>query len=531
MKFKLFSFCLIGLSTMAVLAQEKPNKEWHLMSASDNKYTAGIAAKQAYELVADREARPVIVAILDGGIDTTHEDLKSNLWVNEDEIPGNGIDDDNNGFIDDIHGWNFLGGDTANVVYANMEFLRINRALNAKRWSGEKLSMKEVTLFERTKDEIREFKADAEKSLEQAKSALEVYTEAHTIMANALGGADYSTDELLSYKPQTEREAQSQSVLIYFNRINVTIDDIKEFKERAETMLNYNVNPDFDPRGIVGDDLTDWNDSIYGNNDIMATDPSHGTHVAGIVGAVRNNETGIDGIAPNVKLMVVRCVPDGDEYDKDVANAILYAVRNGAQIINMSFGKYYATHSEWVQRAIEVAEKKGVLLVHAAGNDARNIDEADHYPVNTSGISSPYWIEVGAHKNTTKKKLYLAPFSNYGQESVQIFAPGYDIYSTLPEANEYDYQSGTSMAAPVVTGALAFLMSYFPDVPAAEWKNLITTYANDYAKLKVYKPSEEDEVPEKVRFAELCNGGKSLNLARVTEQVLEESSSAVVSVD
>jgi subtilisin family serine protease len=526
MKLRIFSLYLLSVCTLSAFAQEKPNKAWHLMSASDDKYTAGIAANQAYELVANREAKPVIVAILDSGIDTTHEDLKANLWVNEDEIPGNGIDDDNNGFIDDIHGWNFLGGDTANVVYANLEFLRINRKLNKKRWNGEKLSMDEVTLYEKTKDEIKEFKSEAEAALAQASEALNVYTEAHNFMANALGGADYTMDEVAEYNPESETQARYRAILLYFNSVNVSLKDIKEWKEQSETMLNYNVNPDFDPRGIIGDDLTDWNDSIYGNNDIMATDPSHGTHVAGIVGAVRNNETGIDGIAPNVKLMVVRCVPDGDEYDKDVANAILYAVRNGAQIINMSFGKYYATHSEWVQRAIEVAEKKGVLLVHAAGNDALNIDAGEHYPVNPN-LNSPYWYDIGAHRNTTKKKLYIASFSNYGPQTVDLFAPGFDIYSTMPGGDEYDFNSGTSMAAPVVTGALAFLMSYFPEVPAENWKELLTIYANDFAKLKVYKPIDDEGELEKVRFIELCIGGKSLNLEQVTEALVEQNLAAI----
>lgn len=522
----LFSVLFAAILSPAV-AQEKPNKDWHLLSQKDDKYTAGIGAKQAFELVANREPKPVIVAILDSGIDTTHEDLKANLWVNTDEIPGNGIDDDNNGFIDDIHGWNFLGGDTGNVVYANLEMVRINRALNAKRWNGEKLTMEEVTLFEKTKEEINKKKKEADASLAQAKQILELFMNAHSVMGVALNNGNYTKSDLSAYTPKTDEEARSRGFLLYLSSMNVTAKDIKEWKEQAEKTVNYNLNADYDPRAIVGDDLTNWNDSIYGNNDIMATDPSHGTHVAGIVGAVRDNNIGVDGIAPNnVQLMVVRCVPDGDEYDKDVANAILYAVRNGAQIINMSFGKYYATNSDWVKRAIEVAEKKGVILVHAAGNDAISIDNTEHYPVNKNA-KSPYWFEIGAHKNTTSKKGYIAPFSNYGPFTVDLFAPGYDIYSTMPGGNEYDYNSGTSMAAPVVTGALAFLMSYFPEVPSSEWKNLLTTNANDFAKLKVYKPLDGGDKPQKVKFVDLCVGGKSLNLEMVTKALLEEGSTAL----
>lgn len=522
MKSSFIAFLALFIGVSHILsAQEKPAEDWYLQSLENDKYTAGIAAIKAYELVKRKKAKPVIVAVLDSGIDTTHEDLKANLWVNEDEIPNNGIDDDHNGFVDDVHGWNFLGGDTGNINLANYEFVRIYRALNAKRFEGEKLRMDEITLMEKANDEIKAHRADAESSLEMANKYKEVLEKSEQYLTELLGEG-FTEDDIKDYRTQNKTELQNMVAYMFLSNIGENGSGIDDWITQSKNELDFQLNTDFDPRGIVGDDPNDWNDSIYGNNDIMAANPSHGTHVSGIIGAVRNNKKGMDGIAPNVQIMMVRCVPDGDEYDKDVANAILYAVRNGAQVINMSFGKYYAMHSEWVQHAIAVAEKKGVILVHAAGNDGLNIDNAEHYPVNKN-TNSRLWIDVGAHKNTTAKKGFVAEFSNYGPNTVDIFAPGYDIYATVPGGDEYDYNSGTSMAAPVVTGALAFLMSYFPDVPASDLKEIITENANDYAKLKVLKPTENDEQkPEKVRFVELCVGGKALNLAEATAFLLAQ---------
>lgn len=522
MKNSVLAISLLALSGSTLHAQEKPNKAWHLMSVLDNKNTAGIAANQAYQLVGSKEAKPVVVAILDSGIDTLHEDLVANLWVNEDEIPNNGIDDDNNGFIDDVHGWNFLGGDTSTVLYENMELVRMYRDLEAKRWKGEDFTPEEKTLYDKTKADYLKRKKEAEAEHKQVKEFLDAYATAHGVVANMVGKADYTIDDVARLKPENERQQRSVGLLLYMNSVDLTPEGLKEYYKHAEVKLKYHLNTEYNGRIAIGDDPNSWNDSIYGNNDIMGGDPSHGTHVAGIVGAIRNNNVGSDGIAPNVKIMVVRCVPDGDEYDKDVANAILYAVRNGSQVINMSFGKYYSPHSDWVTNAIKVAEAKGVIVVHAAGNDAKNNDSTEHYPVYKTGANSPLYFEIGAHKNTTKKKGYVAPFSNYGPQTVDLFAPGFDIYAPVPGGDKYDYNSGTSMAAPVVTGAIAFLLSYFPDVPPAQIKQVLTQNGNAYAKLQVYKPLDGQGKPEKVRFDALCIEGKTLNLEKATEALLKE---------
>jgi len=230
---------------------------------------------------------------------------------------------------------------------------------------------------------------------------------------------------------------------------------------------------------IVGDNVNDINDRFYGNNDVMGQFGFHGTHVSGIIGALRKNGVGMDGVADNVKVMLVKAVPDGDERDKDVALAIRYAVDNGARIINMSFGKSFSPHKDWVDDAIRYADSKGVLLVHAAGNDGNNNDSTDNFP-NPDFADNTHpsnFITVGASSNG-KTGPKIAGFSNYGKKSVDLFAPGVQIYSTVPGGNKYGSASGTSMAAPVVAGVAALVLSYYPELTAKQLKEVLEKSAS-----------------------------------------------------
>ncbi|MBI1316243.1 S8 family serine peptidase [bacterium] len=498
-------------------AQKSEDRFWYHQSVAENKKAAGIASEQAYRFVANRTPKTVIVAVIDGGIDTTHEDLKPILWVNEDEIPGNGLDDDNNGFVDDIHGWNFLGGDSGSVDVAQYELVRIVRDYGALVKLGQ-ASPEQKTVYTRAKKEFEEMKEEATGEFEGVNRFATIYRIADSLAMVDLGEG-YTRAQLKKWKTTDERTKASKNFLLNVVREDFNKKEMFEYIERVQNKVEYQLNTEFDPRTMVGDRERDWSDSIYGNNDVMGPRPDHGTHVSGIVGALRGNDKGGDGIASNVRIMTLRAVPDGDEYDKDVANAILYAARNGAQVINMSFGKYYSMDSEMVARAIRIAESKGVIMVHAAGNDAKNIDFAEHYPVYPEPRESPYWIEVGAH-TTSLNKNYPAPFSNYGLQSVDFFAPGYDIYAPVPGGNTYDFYSGTSMAAPVVTGAVAFLLSYFPELKPSEIKALLSETSNDYSKLKVLEPHEGEGKPKKVRFDTLSPGGKSINLERAAQSAL-----------
>jgi subtilisin family serine protease len=513
----LFIAVLVLVGEISFAQSSKPSQDWYHSNSKVNKSTSGISTDAAYRLVANKSSKPVIVAVLDSGIDTLHEDLKANLWVNEGEIPGNGMDDDGNGYIDDVHGWNFLGGPNGTVEGETMERTRMLRSFNERIAAGEKLNAEEDKVYQRIKAEHDKEYKNAQEQYKQANQMAQMIGMAENTMSEVIGKEDFTLDELKRAKPTDDKGRAMQEFLLQIYDSGFSPEDLKEWIKHLKDQLNYHLNLKYNPRDIVGDNINDFNDSIYGNNNIMGGDPSHGTHVAGIIGAIRDNGIGVNGVAGNVKIMVIRVVPNGDEHDKDVAHAIRYAARNGAHIMNMSFGKSYSVHSDWVQQAIAFAESKGVIMVHAAGNDANDIDTAAHYPVRSyarNNSENPLWFEVGAHGPVLNKE-FVADFSNYGKKTVDIFAPGVDIYSTMPGGNVYDFNSGTSMAAPVVSGAIAMLMSYYPDLKPEEVKDLLMKNANNYSKLKVNRPSEE--ASEKVKFGTLSTEGKALNLEKAVE--------------
>jgi len=258
-------------------------------------------------------------------------------------------------------------------------------------------------------------------------------------------------------------------------------EEIKGGQEYYEGQLNYHLNKEFNGRAIVGDNPDDINDRGYGNNNVIGPEKEgakHGTHVAGIIAQGRANGLGGDGVAtPVVKIMAVRAVPDGDEYDKDVALAIRYAVDNGAKVINGSFGKYYSTHSDWVYDAIKYAASKDVLIVCAAGNEGRDLNEGngvERYP-NDHAVGQPEiadnFLSVGALAPEYGPDM-VANFSNYGITEVDVFAPGVRIYATTPN-NKYEFLQGTSMASPNAAGVAALIRAYYPELTAPQVKQVI----------------------------------------------------------
>jgi subtilisin family serine protease len=318
----------------------------------------------------------------------------------------------------------------------------------------------------------------------------------------------------------TQQDVQmSRRLYLQLAASGISPHDLARGVESIEAQVKYNLNPQFDPRAIVGDNPANLSERGYGNTDVVGPDASHGTHVAGIIGAVRGNGVGIDGIAPAVRIMAIRAVPNGDERDKDVANAIRYAADNGAHIINMSFGKAYSPGKAAVDAAVKHAESKGVLLVHAAGNEGANLATAQNFPTPRylGGGRPANWIEVGATSWKGADSL-VAPFSNYGSELVDVFAPGVDILSTVP-GNGYERESGTSMAAPVVSGLAALLMSYYPSLTAADVKRIILASATKRADLRVALPGSG----ESVTFGTLSNTGGIVNAYNAVRMAQEAS--------
>ena len=464
----------------------------------------GMSVDRAYaELLKKKKGETVIVAVIDSGIDLDHEDIQEVLWTNPGEKPGDGIDNDGNGYIDDIHGYNFLG----ESYNEQMEIARILR-----------LKIGDQAYQDAAKAELDEKLEEANATLPQIRQIKQVITMADGMMQEALGKESYSLEDLENFEPKNAQQEQIVAMLsqVYAmgQSIPEALKDLEEGITYYEEQVNYNLNVDFDGRSPVGDDPYDFSDLDYGNGnpDIRVASESHGSHVAGIIAAVRNNKKGADGVAQNVQIMSIRAVPNGDEYDKDIARAIRYAADNGAKVINASFGKPFSPNAEWVYEALDYAASKDVLFVHAAGNDALNLDDSenpsfpnDHKRSNRNEFVDNY-LTVGALTSHLDTDL-VAVFSNYGKQNVDIFAPGDQIYSSMPD-NSYEFQGGTSMAAPAVAGLAAMIRSYYPSLTAAQVKKIILQSGIALDMDVLVGGAEGEEKP----FSEISKSGKIANL-------------------
>ena len=531
MRLKFSQFFALLLFPFALAAQsDNPPQNWFLMDSQDG--FQGVSAERTYkELLADKKGRTVVVAVIDSGVDVEHEDLRDVVWTNTDEIPGNGIDDDRNGYVDDVHGWNFLGNaDGTNVNEEQLEVTRLLRFYRQKfdgmsedQIKGKK-AKRQYALYQKIEKEVSE---NRDKNMTRAATYEGILKSVDQISAT-LGkpAAKIMKADMMDLKTDDEMVSGMATRMASQMDDETSLADIRGEIEGAYNYFYnqamYYYNPDINPREAVGDNYADSYEKGYGNPDPEGPDAMHGTHVAGIIAATRGNKVGMDGVADNVQIMSIRAVPDGDEHDKDVANAILYAVDNGASIINMSFGKGYGWDKEAVDKAVKYAEKNDVLLVHAAGNSSQNNDNTDNFP-NDGFVRKGFfgklfgskyadnWIEVGA-LNFKQGEDTPAPFSNYGKENVDLFAPGVKIYATVP-GDEYAWLQGTSMASPVVAGTAAMLRSYYPTLTAAQVKEILmdTTVP---LNVKVKQPGTD----EMVNFSDLSVSGGVVNVYRAVQK-------------
>ena len=501
-------------------------KEWHLLDKKTDSFH-GISLSKTYSFLQGKKSKQVIVAVIDSGIDTTHEDLKNILWRNPAEIPGNGIDDDHNGYVDDIYGWNFLGGkDGRNIKTESVEASRIyhkyKEKFDNKGLDSSKLSPNEKEEYDLWKKSVALLKINTEEEMEVMflEMAVKAAKKHEKILREDMKKDTFSVTQLEDYVPGNIQAKRAKLGYITFMKMtqieteetNIDIftqldDYIAQKKRLQEAKDNA---PENNRQEIIKDNYNDLNDRYYGNNDVMGPTPMHGTHVSGTIAAQRNNGLGIDGIADNVKVMMIRAVPDGDEYDKDIALAIRYAVDNGAKIINMSFGKNLSPEKKWVDDAVKYAESKDVLIIHAAGNDSVNNDSTTTYPnplLKTWNRTVSNFITVGACTDPKISNEYIADFSNYGSHTVDVFAPGVKIYSTMPGGHTYGFQKGTSMAAPVVAGVAALIRSYYPTLTAKEVKLSIEKSVVNDSTFLITKPGTK----EKVSMTDLCTSGGFVN--------------------
>lgn len=533
----LLNICLtssFGQSDGSQLLDSGVAHDWFLRDPETEKFE-GTSAEKTYEtLLKGKPSRKVRVAVIDSGVDVDHEDLTDVIWTNDGEIPGNGIDDDKNGYVDDIHGWNFIGGKDSSVnrdtYELTREYVRLKPRFEA---AGEKkIKKKDKPDYARW----QKVKVDFEKEITTNKEQYELFSQQYDLYQQALGTLTLC-DSILRTNLQVDSIYKSSlaqinpsndtvrfaketltnvlenvegDILVYdfLDELEAYLVQLKEGVDHFQAAVEYGYNPEYNSRIIVGDNPDDPNEKNYGNNDVKGGDAKHGTHVAGIIGANRKNGIGVKGIADNVEIIAIRVVPpNGDERDKDIANGIMYAVDNGAKIINMSFGKDYSPHKEVVDKAVKYAEDKGVILMHGSGNDGENLDTTSQFPTRfyKNKKVARTWMEIGASTWENDSSL-VASFSNYGKKTVDLFAPGVEIYSTVPN-NEYEGLQGTSMACPIVSGVAALVWSYFPDLTAEQVKDIINQSTRKYDGLKVIQPGTGDNVP----FSQLSITGGMVN--------------------
>lgn len=505
-----------------------PAKNWQNQSIeSDSIY--GTGSDKALELLKGRPSTTVIVSVNDGGVYISHPAIKNQIWVNSKEIAGNKIDDDKNGYVDDVNGWDFIGGKDSAVKQDNVEVTRLYRDLSKKyaNVTADNVSKKDKEEYAKWLKVKTGYETERGGYLTQYNS-IKGFIDTVAIFKKILGKSDFNKEDITNYVPTDSTLAKSRRREIRnFNRFGMmfkqpTVDSLvmvfNKIADGVNQFLIYQYNLDFNPRFIVGDNYDDVNQRNYGSNDVVGPTDVHGTHVSGIIAG---NRTGVsraqEGIADNARIMVVRCVPDGDERDKDVANGIRYAVDNGAKVINMSFGKQYSYNKKAVDEAVKYAEKHDVLLVHAAGNDHKNNDSTDNFPnrrYEGTHKEASNWIEVGASDSKGKP----GSFSNYGKTSVDLFAPGVKVYSSIPDTG-YAYFNGTSMASPCVAGVAALIREYFPKLKAKDVKRILMQSVTT-VPFKVPEPGHSDVM---VNYSNLCISGGIINAYKAAQLALKES--------
>lgn len=474
----LFCACTLVFAQPQPPLLPKPN--WYNLDLlTDGQF--GISMDKSYqELLKGKKAIPVIVAVIDGGMDVSHEDLKHVVWTNPKEIPANGIDDDKNGYIDDINGWNFLGSSKESFEYDNdlivMEVRRFRARFGDK--DSTRINKKELADYRKYLSKSIELEGNVKKLQEEIANTNLFLTDINALLKK-LGKENPTLSDFQNFVPSTPAEQKAQQFIIPVLQNN---PDLKAYLDQSQAQLeekqhdvDYHLNLNYDPRKKYAQEFAAARGRFYGNGNVFgAVPPAHGTHVAGILGAERDNGIGINGVANAVQIMPIRAIPDGYGLDKDQANAIRYAADNGAKVINMSFGLSTATDRKIVVDAVNYALAKDILFIQAAGNGHDNLDSGTGYPNRQTHVDQNFvdaFIKVGASGFTDDAQL-VVPFSNFGKQSVDVFAPGLGINSTLP-GNRYEAHSGTSMAAPVVAGVAAVIRAYYPKLSAKQVKEII----------------------------------------------------------
>jgi len=534
LSYKIFGFTigaalLFNISASAQLvpvpAQKLLPRNWHLLDYKLDGYY-GISLKQAYALLKGKKSKTIIVATIDSGVDTLQRDLKDILWTNTKEIPGNGIDDDHDGYIDDVHGWNFLGGPNGKCDFnETTEEVREYARLRTKYMGltdSTATDKKEYAYWLTVKATRDSTVAVSQKDYRELSPLVNTMVTTSAILKKAMhlpANGAFTLTDIRKFKPADETETDSRDIWKIALEDSPESNSTKLINDYTEELgkANNDISPDLDARkNTVGDNPDDNTDTHYGNNLLKFMDSSHGTGVAGLIGAKRGNGYGIDGIADNVRIMPLKAVPNGDEYDKDVANAIHFAVDHGARVVNMSFGKRISPHKNWVDEAFKYAAAHNVLLVMAAGNDNQDVDARVSYPNDSfadgSATDADNVINVGASSAKIGDEL-AAKFSNYGKKNVDVFAPGVKVTS-IDKDDEFNTADGTSFASPITAGIAALLLEYYPTLSAKQLKQIILKSARPLKGTMVLKPGSTTQM---VDFTTLSKSGGIVNAYRAVQ--------------
>lgn len=495
---------VINSEIKAISLSEEQKRQWHLLDLNKDSIP-GTSVLRAYdELIKDKKGERVIIAIIDSGVDIEHPCLEGIIWTNEDEIENNGLDDDQNGYVDDRNGWNFLG----NADKENMEYVRQMKTTAA-----------ETEAYRIYADFLQKEKTKVLAELPQINAMLQRINASDSLLSASLNTTDYTLDQARALSPKSPALMDAIRMKEFMENAGFDQSDVAEYSDYLQNRLDHHFNIAFEGRTLVGDNPNDFSNKNYGNAQVIGPDldsAQHGTHVAGIIGANCSHPNHPQGVAQNIDLMVVRAIPDGDEYDKDVALAIRYAVDNGAQVINTSFGKDFSPHPEWVYEALRYAASKDVLIVNAAGNDSKNIDPDQSPSFPRDHIDGKEFVDnfitVGG-TTSAYDTSQVAPFSNYGAVSVDVFAPGANIYSTTPD-NTHSFLNGTSMAAPSVAGIAAVLRSFFPKLSAPTIKKIILDSSIPLFASVIHPETETEVTPQSLsKTGNLANLYNALLLA------------------
>ncbi len=505
---------------------------WAALAQSDNwqnkdlleNGVPGTSTEKAYKQLIAGKRYQVIVAVIDSGIDTSHHDLKGHLWANPGEIPGNHLDDDHNGYTDDVHGWNFAGLPVSrdSLVFLAQHKKQFFDSLSYTTVPPElRLPYQQFRKIWKDYEDIREKLA---RSLDDVKSAQRIMD----TLQEHIGSNNPTIAQLRQWR---QKDSSDKWIIDAILAQLPAYPDFASFKteaiDKARQSLAFcvgHLTTGSDSAGIVAGYLEQNANICYdrvftfsATDDFYHSQPLtfHGTHIAGIIAANRENGDSVDGIADSVLIMPIKIYSAlyPKMVDANLASAIRYAVDNGARVINLSLGLYGSPGKKDVDAAVKYAMQHNVLIVHAAGNDGKNLDQLGtqsffpnkHY-ADGSGEAEA-WLDVGASGWADDSTL-AAPFSNYGRAAVDVFAPGVRIYSTIP-GSKYEHFNGTSMATPVVAGLAALIMELFPHLTAAQVAAIIRQSVYKVSHPVIQPGSNAARITRP--FADLCSSGGIVN--------------------